>query len=219
MTLTLFPLILFPDLSKLSLPNVDLTVFTVLGPYHILKMLFTTQPSDQMAHNLFSLFWQQHNHPEYPYTNKTPDILHDINPGEFSPECSSNGQTTQSFTCNSPLTPSCHSHNGVNAAIEDYCKVIRYTLTKPQITSRHNAFLSVFTCRLSLLPKNNLEIAPATSYTGNPDLPLDSDKIYLETAGLTKNSPISATPALFLLTLLHKSPRKLQEILNNAFHA
>jgi hypothetical protein len=43
MTLTLFPLILLPDLSKLSLPNVDLTVFTVLGPYqHILKMPFIT---------------------------------------------------------------------------------------------------------------------------------------------------------------------------------
>ncbi len=43
MTLTLFPLILLSDLPKLSLPNVDLTVFSTLGPYHILKMPFTTQ--------------------------------------------------------------------------------------------------------------------------------------------------------------------------------
>jgi hypothetical protein len=43
MTLTRFPLILLSDLPKLSLPNVDLTVLTVLGPYHILKMPFTTQ--------------------------------------------------------------------------------------------------------------------------------------------------------------------------------
>jgi hypothetical protein len=43
MTLTLFPLILLSDLPKLSLPNVDLTVFSMLGPYHILKMPFTTQ--------------------------------------------------------------------------------------------------------------------------------------------------------------------------------
>ena len=31
-------LILLPDLSKLSLQNVDLRVFTMFGPYHILKM-------------------------------------------------------------------------------------------------------------------------------------------------------------------------------------
>ena len=43
MTLTLSPLISPPDSSKLSLPNVDLTVFTVLGPYHIWKMPFTIQ--------------------------------------------------------------------------------------------------------------------------------------------------------------------------------
>ncbi len=42
MTLTLFPLILLPDSFRLSLPNVDLTVFTVLGPYHILKIPSTT---------------------------------------------------------------------------------------------------------------------------------------------------------------------------------
>jgi hypothetical protein len=35
MTLTLFPLIMLPDLSKLSHQNMDLTVFTVLGPYHM----------------------------------------------------------------------------------------------------------------------------------------------------------------------------------------
>jgi hypothetical protein len=28
-------------------------------------------PTDQMTHNHFSFFWQEHNHPEYPYTKKT----------------------------------------------------------------------------------------------------------------------------------------------------
>jgi hypothetical protein len=57
-------------------------------------------PTDQMTHNHFSFFWQQHNHPEYPNTNKTPDILLDINPGESSPECTANDQTAQSIACN-----------------------------------------------------------------------------------------------------------------------
>jgi hypothetical protein len=61
-------------------------------------------PSDQVTHNRFSFFIQQHNHPEYPYTNKKPDILLDINPGESSPECTENERSTQSITCNS-LTP------------------------------------------------------------------------------------------------------------------
>jgi hypothetical protein len=89
-----------------------------------------------MTHNHFSFFWQQHNHPEYPCTNKTPDILLDINPGELSPKCASNEMTTPSITCNS-LTPPCHSCNDVNAAIEDNCTVIRYALTKPQVPSKH----------------------------------------------------------------------------------
>ena len=124
-------------------------------------------PTDQMTHNRFSFFWQQHNHPEYPYTNKTPDILLDINPGESSPECTENERSTQSITCNS-LTPPCHSHNDVNAAIEDNCNVIRYALTKPKLPSKHNAFLAVLTRRSSLLPENNPEIAPATSEGANP---------------------------------------------------
>ena len=44
------------------------------------------KPMDQTKHNCFSYFWQQHNHPEYPYKNKTPGILLDINPGESSTE-------------------------------------------------------------------------------------------------------------------------------------
>ena len=138
-------------------------------------------PTDQMTHNRFSFFWQQHNHPEYPYTNKTPDILLDINPGESSPECTENERSTQSITCNS-LTPPCHSHNDVNAAIEDNCNVIRYALTKPKLPSKHNAFLAVLTRRLSLSPENNPGIAPATPYPGNPDIPSDSDETQLETA-------------------------------------
>ena len=114
-----------------------------------------------MTHNHFSFFWQQHNHPEYPCTNKTPDILLDINPGESSPECTSHEVTTPSITCNS-LTPPCYSHNDVNAAIEVNCNAIRYALTKPQVPSKHTALLAVLTQRLSLLPENNPEIAPAT---------------------------------------------------------
>jgi hypothetical protein len=34
-----------------------------------------------MTHNNFSFFWLKHNHPEHSYTNKTPDILLDTNPG------------------------------------------------------------------------------------------------------------------------------------------
>ena len=138
-------------------------------------------PTDQTTHNHFSFFWQQHNHPEYSYTNKTPDILLDINPGESSPECTENERSTQSITCNS-LTPPCHSHNDVNAAIEDNCNVIRYALTKPKLPSKHNAFLAVLTRRLSLSPENNPGIAPATPYPGNPDIPSDSDETQLETA-------------------------------------
>jgi hypothetical protein len=152
-----------------------------------------------MTHNHFSFFWQQHNHPEYPYTNKTPDILLVINPGESSPECTENERSTQSITCNS-LTPPSHSHNDVNAAIEDNCNVIRYDLTKPEVPSKHNAFLAVLTRRLSLLPENNPEIAPATPNPGNTDITLDSDKTQLETTETTKTSPISATFALFIDT-------------------
>jgi hypothetical protein len=54
-------------------------------------------PTNQMTHNHFSFFWQQHNHPEYPYTNKSPDILLDINPGESRPECTSIEMSTQSI--------------------------------------------------------------------------------------------------------------------------
>jgi hypothetical protein len=34
-------------------------------------------PANQMTHNCFSFFRQQHNHPECQYTNKTPEILFD----------------------------------------------------------------------------------------------------------------------------------------------
>ena len=86
----------------------------------------------------------------------------------------------QSITCNS-LTPPCHSHNNLNAAIEDNCNVIRYALTTPQIPSKHNALLAVLTCRLSLMPenKNYLEAAPAPPNPSNPDIPSDSDKMQL----------------------------------------
>jgi hypothetical protein len=80
------------------------------------------------------------------------------------------------------LLPPCQIHNDVNAAIEDNCNVIRYALTKPDVPSRHNASLAVLTRRLSLLPENNPEIAPATPNPGNPDNPLDSDKMQLGTA-------------------------------------
>jgi hypothetical protein len=156
-------------------------------------------PTDQTTHNRFSLFWQQHNHPEYPYTNKTPGFLLDINPGESSPECTENERSTQSITCNS-LTPPCHSHNDVNEAIEDNCNVIRYDLTKPKVPSKHNAFLAVLTRRSSLLPENNPGIAPATPNPENPNTPSDSDKMQLETVETTKNSPSSATPAHFINT-------------------
>jgi hypothetical protein len=142
MTLTLFPLILLPGLSKLSLPNVDLSVYRAWALPHLENALH--HPTDQMTHNRFSFFWPQHNHPEYPYTNKTPDILLDINPGESSPECTTNEMSTQSITCNS-LTPPPHSHNEVNAAIEDTCNVIRYDLTAIKMEIKnlidHNTFI------------------------------------------------------------------------------
>jgi hypothetical protein len=157
------------------------------------------KPTNQTTHNRFSFFWQQHNHPEYPFTNKTPDILLDINPGESSPECPPNEMRTQSITCNS-LTPPCHSHNDVNAAIEDNCNVIRHDLDKPNFPAKHNASLAVLTRRLSLLPENNPEIAPATPNPGNTDIPSDNDETQLETTETTENSPISATSALFIDT-------------------
>jgi hypothetical protein len=96
----------------------------------------------------------------------------------------------------------------VNAAIEDNCNVIRYSLTKPQDPSKYNAFLAVLTRRLSLLPEINPEIAPATSHPGNPDVPSYSDKTQLKMAETTKNSPISATPALFINTSQHIPTQK-----------
>ncbi len=54
MTLTLFPLILLPDLSILSQQKVDLTVLTMLGPYYTLKMLSTIQPTKW--HTIFFIF-------------------------------------------------------------------------------------------------------------------------------------------------------------------
>ena len=45
MILTLFPLTLLSDSSKLSQQNVDPTVFTMPGPYHILKMPSKSQLS------------------------------------------------------------------------------------------------------------------------------------------------------------------------------
>jgi hypothetical protein len=83
------------------------------------------KPMDQTEHNHSSFFWQQHNHPEYPYKIKTPDTLLDINPVESSNECSSNEMTTKSITCK-PLTPPCQRHNDVDAAKVNNCNAIRY---------------------------------------------------------------------------------------------
>jgi hypothetical protein len=107
--------------------------------------------------------------------------------------------STQSITCNS-LSPPCHSHNDVNAAIEDNCNVIRNALTTPQIPSKHNAFLAVLTRRSSFLPENNPGAAPAPPNPSNPDIPSDSDEIQLETTETSENSPISDNPALFIDT-------------------
>jgi hypothetical protein len=162
-----------------------------------------------MTHNCFSFFRQQHNHPEYSYTNKTPHILLDINPGESSPVCTTNEMTTQSITCNS-LTPPCHSHNDVNAAIEDNCNEIRYALTKPEVPSKHNAFLAVLICRLSLLPKNNLAIAPETPTPGNSDITSDSDKCNLNWQKRPKiHQFLPLSP--FLLTLLNIFQQKINK--------
>jgi hypothetical protein len=66
-----------------------------------------------------------HNHPEYPYTNKTPETLLHVIPGESSSVCSNNENEEKSIACNS-LTPPGHRHNDVNVATEDNCNVIRY---------------------------------------------------------------------------------------------
>ncbi|KAI2490290.1 hypothetical protein MHU86_24280 [Fragilaria crotonensis] len=91
------------------------------------------------------------NHPEYPYTNKTPETLLHVIPGESSSVCSNNENKEKSITCNS-LTPPGHRHNDVNVATEDTCNVIRYELEKHQSLCKHNA-LAVQTPRSLLLPK------------------------------------------------------------------
>ena len=109
------------------------------------------KPTVQISHNRFSFFWQQHNHPEYPYTNKTPEILLNVFPGESSTECARIENETKSITCNSHIPPG-HRHNDVNVATEDNCNVIRYELDKRQNPCNHNA-LAVLTRRSSLYPK------------------------------------------------------------------
>jgi hypothetical protein len=167
-----------------------------------------------MTHNHFSFFWQEHNHPEYSYTNKTKDILLDTNPGKSSPECTENEMSTQSITCN-PLTPPCHSHNYVNAALKDNCNAIRYALTTPQIPFKQNAFLAILTHRLSFFSESNPEAVHTPSNPSYPDIPSNSDKMQLETTETSKNSPISDTPALLIdtsqqITRTQKSTNPLQ---------
>ncbi|KAI2510028.1 hypothetical protein MHU86_4322 [Fragilaria crotonensis] len=53
------------------------------------------KPADQIKHNRFSFFWQQHNHPEYPYTNKTPELLLNVIPDHRFYR-----KTTRNRTCN-----------------------------------------------------------------------------------------------------------------------
>ena len=151
--------------------------------------------TDQINYNRFS----QHNHPENQYKNKTPDILLDINPGESSTECTSNEMTTKSITCK-PLTPPCQRHNDVTEAKVDNCNVIRYALEKQQPPSKHNALLTVQTRRPSLSPETNPGIESATPNPGNSDTPSDSNETQHQTAEAIENSPISATPALFIDT-------------------
>ena len=156
------------------------------------------KPTVQISHNCFSFFWQQHNHPEYPYTNKTPEILLNIFPGESSTECARIENETKSINCNSHIPPG-HRHNDVNVATEDNCNVIRYELDKQQNPCNHNA-LAVLTHRSSLLPENNPGIEPETPIYDNPDSHAENDEIGHETAEISENSPISATPALFVDT-------------------
>ncbi|KAI2511802.1 hypothetical protein MHU86_2534 [Fragilaria crotonensis] len=156
------------------------------------------KPADQIKHNRFSFFWQQHNHPEYPYTNKTPELLLNVIPGESSSLCSDNESTAKSITCNSLIPPG-HRHNDVNVATEDNCNVIRYDLEKQQCPLEHNA-LVVLTRRSSLLPENN----PNRTCNPNPensDSSTEIDETEHETSAIPENSPISDTPAPFIDTL------------------
>ncbi len=81
------------------------------------------------------------------------------------------------------------------------------------LPANHHSFLAVLTHRSSLLPKNNPEIAPATPYPGNNDISSDSDVTQLETAETTENSPISATPALFIDTSRQNPTQKSTNLL------
>jgi hypothetical protein len=156
------------------------------------------KPADQTTHYRFSFFWQQHNHPEYPYTNKTPELLLNVIPGESSSLCSNNESTTKSITCNSLIPPG-HRHNDVNVATEDNCNVIRYDLKKQQCPLEHSA-LVFLTRRSSLLPENNPGIEPATPNPENLDSSTEIDETEHETSALPENSPISDTPALLIDT-------------------
>ncbi|KAI2498782.1 hypothetical protein MHU86_15738 [Fragilaria crotonensis] len=139
-----------------------------------------------------------HNHPEYPYTNKTPELLLNVIPGESSSLCSDNESTAKSITCNSLIPPG-HRHNDVNVATEDNCNVIRYDLEKQQCPLEHNA-LVVLTRRSSLLPENNPGIEPATPNPENSDSSTEIDETEHETSAIPENSPISDTPAPFIDT-------------------
>ncbi|KAI2489630.1 hypothetical protein MHU86_24961 [Fragilaria crotonensis] len=108
-----------------------------------------------------------HNHPEYPYTNKTPETLLHVIPGESSSVCSNNENKEKSITCNS-LTPPGHRHNDVNVATEDYCNVIRYELEKQHSLCKHNA-LAVQTPRSLLSPTKIPKTQTSTTNAPSPE--------------------------------------------------
>ncbi|KAI2512616.1 hypothetical protein MHU86_1835 [Fragilaria crotonensis] len=155
-----------------------------------------SNPLSQITHNPFSYYWQQHNHPEYPFIKDSePNILSNP-PGESGVNTSLfNNQVT---TCNLP-DPSClYRHIGVNATRMDSsnCNVVRFQLDKQESSfCEHTALMVVRTRRSSLQEENPPEIEPETADPDTSDNSSETDISRHETPNIDANQPSSDVQA------------------------
>ncbi|KAI2508425.1 hypothetical protein MHU86_5952 [Fragilaria crotonensis] len=155
-----------------------------------------SNPLSQITHNPFSYYWQQHNHPEYPFIKESePNILSNL-PGESGVNTSLlNNQVT---TCNLP-DPSClYRHIGVIATRMDSsnCNVVRFQLDKQESSfCEHTARMVVRTRRSSLQEENPPEIEPETADPDTSDNSSETDISRHETPNIDTNQPSSDVQA------------------------
>ncbi|KAI2508041.1 hypothetical protein MHU86_6333 [Fragilaria crotonensis] len=164
----------------------------ILGLPHLENAL--SNPLSQITHNPFSYYWQQHNHPEYPFIKESePNILSNP-PGESGVNTSLfNNQVT---TCNLP-DPSClYRHIGVNATRMDSsnCNVVRFQLDKQESSFVNTQPLWLSAPR-SLFKKKIPEIEPETADPDTSDNSSETDISRHETPNIDANQPSSDVQA------------------------